>query len=105
MPGERLHPPELRETTCAVALKWLLRRGVHSHSRGGGSGSDGGVSSKDRDEDKDKDAAVVGGVGGGGGGVDGGATERALKYRRCGRELFTRLLASGECVCFRSGGI
>ncbi|CAM9585850.1 unnamed protein product, partial [Laminaria digitata] len=72
VPGERFHPPELRETTCAVALKWLLRRGVDSPGHGG-SGIDGG----------------------GGGGEREGAAERALKYRRCGRELFTRLLASG----------
>ncbi|CAM9805744.1 unnamed protein product [Scytosiphon promiscuus] len=60
-PEGRFHPPELRETTCAVALKWLLTQGVD------------GIDSVQQAE----------------------AMERALEYRRCGRELFTRLLASG----------
>ncbi|CAN0090142.1 unnamed protein product [Ectocarpus fasciculatus] len=75
-PEGRFHPPELRETTCAVALKWLLTQGV-----GGGC-----------------DSVGHGGVGVGDGEVgeqQAEAVERALDYRKCGRELFTRLLASG----------
>ncbi|CAN0405435.1 unnamed protein product, partial [Pylaiella littoralis] len=77
-PEGRFHPPELRETTCAVALKWLLTHGVDGAesiaSGGRGEDNEGGDGGEQQTE------AMV---------------ERALEYRKCGRELFTRLLASG----------
>lgn len=92
-PEGRFHPPELRETTCAVALKWLLTQGVDGPGSVAASGGGGHV-----------DGEGEGGVGPVAGSGQGEAVqrgeeaiaERALEYRKCGRELFTKLLASGE---------
>ena len=103
-PEGRFHPPELRETTCAVALKWLLTQGVDGpNSVAASGGRDDGDDEGNSDEG---DGEGGGEVGGGWGGSGQGAraviraeevlAERALEYRKCGRELFTRLLASGE---------
>lgn len=100
-PEGRFHPPELRETTCAVALKWLLTHGVDGADSiaSGGRGAD---NNKGRDGARDGD-----GEGDGSDGSEQGAeamVERALEYRKCGRELFTRLLASGKRARLGGGG-
>eukprot|EP00903_Cladosiphon_okamuranus_P020297 g18626.t1 len=100
-PEGRFHPPELRETTCAVALKWLLTQGVDgpdSVATSGGRENDGNNRNDERRGEVDGGRGAVGGgqvADGAGVRVAEAMAERALEYRKCGRELFTRLLASG----------
>lgn len=86
-----------------MALKWLLTQGVD--------GPDSVAANGGRDDDKNDEGegegdgeggAVGGGKGGSGAGGRGeeAMAERALEYRKYGRELFTRLLASGELFLF-----
>lgn len=91
-----------------MALKWLLTQGID----GPESVASGG--SRDDNEGRGGDGGERGGGSGEGRGVgeqqraEEAMAERALEYRKCGRELFTRLLASGMLgwlVCsFRGRG-
>lgn len=99
-PEGRFHPPELRETTCAVALKWLLTQGADGPDSVAAAASGGGRPGDNNSNEAEAEAEAEGGGSAAGGEAgqraEEAVAERALEYRKCGRELFTRLLASGE---------